>query len=247
MNFQYVKLNLDETFLHALTARRKQEGKEGELEKKKGGKEADNYAKRAVVIREAIKPATPSCESWIPRGLPNYSTCKNLFLPVLARLHRRFPSKILRTKKLRKGNLVFAGRALSRLSLSFSLSLSLFHFSCSSTPDLRTFETLVSYQVNYWLLGYSPMRAAPKCRERKKERKKERERENLQELAERETAYVYVCRRLHNGRRRRIVIRNLPEHSPSNSRYSRSVSSFYTRHPSTPATSQRGTRLERAL
>lgn len=42
---------------------------------------------------------------------------------------------------------------------------SLFFILPSRTPDLRTFETLVSYEVNYWLLGYSPMRAAPKCRE----------------------------------------------------------------------------------
>lgn len=27
---------------------------------------------------------------------------------------------------------------------------------------LRTFETPVSYQVNYWLLGYSPVRVAPR-------------------------------------------------------------------------------------
>lgn len=163
-----------------------------------------------MVIRGAIKVATPANRRF--QEPPSRCYCFEFILS--NRLFRLPKLPFIRSKffgeKLRR-NFDSAPRSrplLCTLSFSFSRHSGPCALCVHSRPRSRTKS----------ITGYSVTR---RCVLRPSV-------ETLARACARTRAAVYAD--VH-GATPRIVIRNLPEHSPSNSRYSRSVSSSYTRHP----------------
>lgn len=178
-----------------------------------------------MVIRETIKTPTPANRRFLESA---GGTTPGEFILTSRLLDRVYHDslEILRGKSF-GGNFLFARRT------SFvHLVLLLDHASCTLSFSFCRLERLIYVHSRPWsrtksITGYSVTR---RCVLRPSV-----ERRYSHKRTDACKTYVDV-----HGRRCRIVIRNLPEHSPSNSRYSRSVSSSYTRH-SSHRSGQRGT------